>query len=91
MVNTTAFDASKLERVASLLQELKADARAAEQAGDTYMLGVYSELLHVVSPIVVRAHARLERESQATFNKAHKQLRKQERQAQANSNGSQPA
>jgi hypothetical protein len=90
MANTTAFDASKLERVASLLQELKADARAAEQAGDTYMLGVYSELLHVVSPIVVRAHARLERESQAAFNKVHKQLRKQERQAQANSNGSQP-
>ena len=91
MANTTTFDASKLERVASLLQELKADARAAEQAGDTYMLGVYSELLHVVSPIVVRAHARLERESQAAFNKAHKQLRKQERETQANSNGSQPA
>jgi hypothetical protein len=90
MATMTSFDASKLERVQDLLRTLKEDARAAEQAGDTYMLGVYSELLHVVSPIVVRAHARLERESQAAFNKAHKQLRKQEREAQANSNGSQP-
>ena len=91
MANTTAFDASKLERVEDLLRTLKEDARAAEQAGDTYMLGVYKELLHVVSPIVVRAHARIERESSAAFNKAHKHLRQQERQAHAQRNGTAPA
>jgi hypothetical protein len=74
------FDPEKLRRVQDLLEGLKDDARKAEEDGDTYMLGVYRELLHVISPIVVRAHARIERETNAAFNKAHKALRKAERQ-----------
>jgi hypothetical protein len=84
--NAKTLTADRLQRVEDLLQALKADAHKAEQEGDTFMLGVYKELLRVTSPIVVRAHARFEREDNATLNKAHKNLLKAERQKQGQSN-----
>jgi len=77
----TTFDASKLERVEALLQDLKQRASAANDAGDLFMVSVYNDLLQVASPIVVRAKARLEREQKAVLNKAERQLRKAEREA----------
>ena len=70
-----------LERVTDLLTGLKEDARQAESEGDVFMLGVYNELVGVVSPIVVRASARLVRQEKAEINKAHRNLRKQLRAA----------
>jgi len=84
--NAKTLTADRLQRVEELLQALKADAHKAEQEGDTFMLGVYKELLKVTSPIVVRAHARFEREDNATLNKAHKNLLKAQRKPQGQSN-----
>jgi hypothetical protein len=80
----TQFTEQHLEQVRGLLHNLKTSAQEAHQAGDTFMLSVYAELVRVVSPIVVKATARLEREQNASINKAHKELRKSTRgQAQA--------
>ncbi len=79
--NTRNLDPTKLERVADLLQDLKGRAQAAYQAGDLFMLAVYNDLLQVASPIVVKAHARLEREEKAALNKVEKTLRAQEKAA----------
>jgi hypothetical protein len=81
VVIPTTFDASKLERVEALLQDLKQRASAANDAGDLFMVSVYNDLLQVASPIVVRAKARLEREQKAVLNKAERELRKAEREA----------
>jgi hypothetical protein len=78
-----SVDHSQIEKVSALLSKLKAEARAASDEGDVFMLGVYKELIKVCSPIVMRAYARAEREENAAINKAHKGLRKAERQAQA--------
>jgi hypothetical protein len=77
------MDHSQIEKVADLLSKLKAEARAANDAGDVFMLGVYKELVKVCSPIVMRAYARAEREENAAINQAHKGLRKAEREARA--------
>ncbi len=90
--NESSFDPAKLERVEELLQQLKSEAREAETANDLYMLSVYNDLLHVASPIVVKAHARIEREARAASNKAERILRKQEREARVARNAAkQPA
>jgi hypothetical protein len=70
-----------VDTVQALLEKLKSEARAAEQANDAFMLGVYKELIKVVSPIVTRAIARIDREEKAAINKAHKGLLKAEREA----------
>ena len=77
----TPLTSQRLQRVEDLLASLKEDAQKAADDGDTFMLGVYKELLNVASPIVVKAYARVERETKAAFNKHHKNLRKQEQLA----------
>lgn len=78
MANTTenTTTATHVDDAEKLLDELKARARQAHDAGDAFMLGLYNDLLRVCSPVVVRAIARAEREEKAAINKAHKALRK---------------
>jgi hypothetical protein len=76
----SALNAEKFEKVQSLLQSLKDDARKANDEGDLYMLAVYNDLLQVCSPIVVTALARMEREEKAELNKREKAMRKQARE-----------
>jgi CRISPR/Cas system-associated endonuclease Cas3-HD len=61
---------ANLQRVEDLLENLKEDAQKAIAEKDVYMLGVYQEILKVVSPITTRAAARLRREDQAAINKS---------------------
>jgi len=75
------FDPAKLESLEELLQGLKERARAANAEGDLIMLAVYNDLLTVTSQVVVKAHARREREQRAQSNKAEKALRKQRKAA----------
>lgn len=84
-IKNTKLTHEQLDRVSDLLQGLKEDARKADAEGDSFMLGVYKELLAVTSPIVVKAFARLEREERAEINKAHKAMRRQLRGAAAKS------
>jgi len=65
----------RLTRLENLLEDMKADARKCHDEGDTFMLGVYEQLLAVASPIVTRAHARAEREELAALRKARKDMR----------------
>jgi hypothetical protein len=87
--NPSGFDPAKIERVSALLQQLKEDARQAYEAGDLYMLSVYNKLLHAASPIVVKAHTRMEREQRANFNKREKTLRVSAKEERDKQNGNQ--
>lgn len=69
----------QVENVAALLSSLKERANEAHKAGDAYMTSVYAELVKVVSPIVQRARARMERESKAQINRNARELRENAR------------
>lgn len=70
-----------MRAIEDLLSELKDRARQAEKDRKTLLLGIYTRLISLVSPEVVRLHARLEREEKAAFNRGHKNLRKADREA----------
>jgi hypothetical protein len=88
--NTTPVTPEDIEAVSGILRELKERAAAAHKDNKLLIHSVYVELLNVASPIVVKLHARVEREDRASFNKNYKESRKAAREAQANSNGSMP-
>ena len=81
MTPITQFDSEKMRRVEELLENMKQDASQAETDGDVFMLGVYQQLLKVASPILLKAHARVEREANARVSKARKELLQREREA----------
>ena len=89
MATTSNANSSKsnLERVQDLLTDLKEEARKAEASGELFLLATYEEILSVVSPIVLRAAARLEREEMSSLRKSLKERRKS---ARSSSNGSTP-
>ena len=69
------FTQKSVDAALDFLVELKSKAKAAHEANDVFMMGVYADLIKVTSPIVNRAHARLLREDRAKINAAHKELR----------------
>lgn len=77
-----------VEAVESLLHELKGRARTMSDQKNVVMLGVYADLIKVVSPEVSRLRARLEREEKAAINRDHRTQRKALRDAQAAGDGS---
>jgi hypothetical protein len=86
--NTTPITPEDIESVDALLRELKQRASKAHGDGKLLIHSVFTELLNVASPIVVKLHARIEREDRASNNKSYKESRKAEREANAKSNGS---
>lgn len=86
--NTTPVTPEDIDAVNKLLRELKERAAASHEDGKLIIHGVYTELLNLVSPIVVKLHARVEREDRASNNKSYKESRKAEREANTKSNGS---
>lgn len=80
----------QLDNVSKLLDTLKDEATQAHKDGDAFMLSVYSDLLRVASPIVVRAYARLERQDKAEINSKHKALRKSLRSSSTSEQSSEP-
>jgi hypothetical protein len=62
-----------------LLQDLKNRAQNAHKNNDVFMMGVMSQLLKVVSPIVTRAIARANREDLARINADHRELKEKHR------------
>jgi hypothetical protein len=74
--NRQPITEKQIQDVEGLLNTLKGKAAEANKASDVYMSTIYAELVKVVSPIVVKAHARLHRESRAEFNSKAKALRK---------------
>ena len=82
-----ATNPNSVEKAEAILQTLKAQAKEAHDAEDVFLMGVLTELIGVVSPIVNKAIARQHREERAKINAAHKELRAKVRgQAPAPSN-----
>jgi Pyruvate/2-oxoacid:ferredoxin oxidoreductase gamma subunit len=73
-----------VDELESLLRDLKTRAAEANDKGNVIMLGMYAELVKLVSPEVQRLRARLDREEKAAINKQHKAMR----QARRNGAGS---
>ncbi|SRR6266571_1489708 len=62
-----------------LLQEMKQRAADAHRSNDAFMMGVMTQILKLVSPVVNKAIARANREDLAQINADHKKLREQSR------------
>jgi len=76
-----AENTSSVEKAETILQNLKAEAKAAHEAKDVFLMGVLTELIGVASPIVTKAVNRQAREERAKINKAHAALRKEVRES----------
>lgn len=70
---------SSVAAAEDLLQDLKNRAQNAHAHNDVFMMGVMSQLLKVVSPIVNRAIARANREDLAKINADHRELKEKHR------------
>jgi hypothetical protein len=68
-----------VDELESLLRDLKTRAAEANDKGNVIMLGMYAELVKLVSPEVQRLRARLDREEKAAINKQHKAMRQAKR------------
>lgn len=78
MVTTTdakPLTSEDLAPIEELLRTLKGNARAAQQANNAMLLGVYVDLIKIVSPRVNRLQARVERETLANIRKEHQALK----------------
>jgi hypothetical protein len=73
--NPSALSEADLNAISSVLQDLKAKARDAHTKGNAALLAIYTDLIKVVSPRVVRLHARVERETMAAIRKNHKAIK----------------
>ena len=76
--NPSTLSEADLTAINAVLQDLKAKARDASQKGNAALLAVYTDLVKVVSPRVVRLHARVERENMAAMRKKHKAIKEQQ-------------
>ena len=57
------------------LVELKQRAEEAHKANDVFMMGLMTNMIRVVSPLVTRAINRFHREERARLNKMHVELK----------------
>ena len=85
--NTTPVTPEDIESVNDLLRELKKRAQESHSQGKMLIHGVYTQLINLVSPEVVKLHARIERDERASNNKKYKQARKAARNSQASNGG----
>jgi hypothetical protein len=72
-----ATNPNSVETAEEILRNLKAQAKAAHEQKDVFLMGILTELIAVASPIVTKAIARQHREQRAKINAAHKKLRKE--------------
>lgn len=77
-INPSSLSEADLQAISAVLQDLKAKARDAAQKNNRALLAVYADLVKVVSPRVVRLHARVERENMAAMNKRRKTMKEQQ-------------
>jgi hypothetical protein len=75
MADNQQFSQSSVDSAQAVLSDLKAKAKTAQEAGDLHTFSILTELIGVCSPIVTRAFARQMREERSRINKAHKELR----------------
>lgn len=66
---------NSVEKVETILQNLKAEAKKAHDEEDVFLMSVLTDMIKLVSPVVTKAIARQHRETNAKINKAHKKLR----------------
>jgi hypothetical protein len=74
------FRPESLDAAQEILSDLKAKAKAAQEANDVFTFSVLNDLIKTVSPIVTKAFMRLQRAENAKINKAHKELRAKARE-----------
>lgn len=72
--NLTPITEADLTNVDTFLQSLKKQAQDYYAQKNLVMLGIYADLIKLVSPRVTRLHARYERESTAGVNRNRKEL-----------------
>lgn len=77
MADNNNKSTSSVNAAEGLLNQLKSQAEQAHKANDVFMMGVYSELIRVATPVVTKAVARFHREERARLNAMHKELRQQ--------------
>jgi len=82
---------SSVNAAEGLLNQLKGQAEQAHKSNDVFMMGVYSELIKVATPVVTRAVARYHREERARLNALHGELRKQARAEREKVRGQKPS
>ena len=70
----TPITEADLDNVDTFLKDLKKQAGDYYQQKNLVMLGIYADLIKVVSPRVTKLHARFERESTAGVNRNRKEL-----------------
>jgi alpha-acetolactate decarboxylase len=75
------FTSKSVEAAEDLLKDIKDKARAANEANDVFMMGIFKEVLDVVSPIVTKSITRYHRQERAEINKQHKALREKMRES----------
>lgn len=81
MATNPQFTGKSVEAAEELLADIKGKARAANEANDVFMMGIFKEVLDVVSPIVTKSIARYHRQERAEINKQHKALREKMRES----------
>lgn len=74
------FNQEHVKSAEDLLQDLKARAKAAQEANDVFTFGILNDLIKSVSPIVSKAYLRAQRSENARINAAHKALREKFRE-----------
>lgn len=79
------FNQEHVKSAEALLMDLKAKAKAAQEADDVFTFGILNDLIKATSPIVTKAFMRAQRSENAKINKAHKKLRAKHREQSASS------
>jgi hypothetical protein len=79
---TSTVTEEDVSDVEELLAEMKTRANKANDDGNLIMLGVYAEMVKIVSPKVSQLRERKEREDRASINRRHHEMRQARRQAQ---------
>ena len=77
------FSQNNIDAAQEILSDLKAKAKAAQDANDVFTFGILNDLIKTVSPIVTKAFMRLQRAENARINAAHKELRAKFREGTA--------
>jgi hypothetical protein len=83
--NATPITEADVDEAYQLLSEMKQRANQAHDNGNVIMLGVYADMIRLISPKVSQLRERLEREDRAGINRQHRDLRQAHR---VGSNGS---
>ena len=74
--STMPTNPESVAKAEKILTDLKAEAQVAFEAEDVFLMGIFTQMIKLVSPVVTTAIERQHRESRAAINADHASLRK---------------